>query len=99
MKNSDLYEAAQRLIAAETTYLRMLEYRNGLPADPDYDLGVVVQLHWGASCVGGEEVRRAVQADLRLGMRARIDGAIEAARQRMFDAELALKKIARSDHA
>ena len=59
MKNSDLYTAAQNLVAAETTYLRMQEYRDNLPADQDYDLGVSISLQWGSSTNGYDETRRA----------------------------------------
>ena len=94
MKNSYLYTAAQNLVAAETTYLRMQEYRDNLPADQDYDLGVSISLQWGSSTNGYDETRRALQRQLLAGMRTLIDHALEEAKQNLFEAQRLVAKAA-----
>ena len=94
MKNSDLYTAAQNLVSAETTYLRMQEYRDNLPADQEYDLGPSISLKWGSSTNGYDETRRALERQLRVGMRTLIDHALEEAKQNLFEAQRLVAKVA-----
>ena len=94
MKNSELYTAAQNLVSAETTYLRMQEYRDNLPADQEYALGVGISLKWGSNTNGYDEARLALQRQLRVGIRTLIDHAQEEAKQNLFAAQRLVAKVA-----
>lgn len=94
MKTSDLYTAAQNLVSAETAYLRMKEYRDNLPADQDYDLGLRLSLEWGSSTTGYEDMRCALQQRLRRQVRELIEDALENAKQNLFAAQRLVAKAA-----
>lgn len=91
---SDLARAAQRLLTAEQTYMRMKAYCDNLPADTEYDLGLRVDWQWGSSTDGHQEMKRAVQHGLRQRLRDWMADALEAARQELFAAQRALKAAA-----
>lgn len=91
---SDLARAAQRLLTAEQTYMRMKTYCDNLPADPEYDLGLRVDWQWGSSTDGYKEMNSAVQQAVKRQLREFMADALEAARQELFAAQRALKAAA-----
>lgn len=76
---TDLARLAAQYAAAVNRLTAMRAYRDNLPAYPDYDLGVRVDLQWGSSTDGYQEIRAAVQQRVAADMRAHIDAAVEAA--------------------
>jgi len=91
---SDLARAAQRLLTAEQTYVRMKTYCDNLPADTEYDLGLRVDWQWGSSTDGYKEMNFAVQNGMKQQLRDWMLDALEAARQELFAAQRALKAAA-----
>ena len=91
---SDLARAAQRLLTAEQTYLRMKTYCDNLPADTEYDLGLRVDWQWGSSTDGYKEMNFAVQQAVKKQLRDFMVDSLEAARQELFAAQRALKAAA-----
>ena len=78
--------STQEAVAAGRAYLRRADtltalrtYRDNLPADVLYDLGIRVHISWGSTDAGHDETIAAVQAVLAVKLRGMIDGIIENA--------------------
>ena len=64
-----LVPACEAYLAAERKYQALKSYTTNLPTDESYDLGVRVDIAWGSTTLGGQEmqaaVRKLVAADIR----------------------------------
>lgn len=91
---SNLSEAGQRLIYAETEYEDLKAYHDGLPADREYALSFSISIAWGSSSRGGELMGLKLQTRLAEMLRDEMDKIVRDARTLLIQREGELKHVA-----
>lgn len=91
---SNLSEAGQRLIYAETEYEELKTYYDGLPTDLEQHLGFSISINWGSSGRGAGIMRLKLQTRLAELLRDQMAAIVRDSRAILLQRESELKHVA-----